>query len=107
MRYMIAALLTVACADDIASRDYTVAACPAPFAQSVTAYWPEVCDRGAGQSPRFATVEACVADLGLEIPAGSWSNGSTHPQRERCARETRVGLVTPADLRAGIEAASR
>ena len=107
MRYLFAAMLCAACADDLATRDYTIAECPAPFAQSVTAYSPEVCDRGAGQSPRFATVEACIAELGLTIPAGSWSYGSTHPQLARCAMETRSSLVTPADLRAGIDAASR
>ena len=107
MRYLFAAMLCAACADDLATRDYTIAEGPAPFAQSVTASWPEVCDRGAGQTPRFVTMETCIAELGLAIPAGSWSNGSTHPARERCVMETRAGLVTPADLRAGIEAASR
>ena len=107
MRYLFAAMLCAACADDLATRDYTIAECPAPFAQSVTAYWPEVCDRGAGQTPRFATVEACVAELGLTIPAGSWGNASTHPARERCVMEMRAALNTPADLRAGIEAARR
>ena len=107
MRYLLAALLTAACADDLATRDYTLTTCPAPFAQSASAYELEVCDRGAGQTPRFVTIEACVAELGLTIPAGTWSMASTHPARERCVMETRAGLNTPADIREGIEIAAR
>jgi len=97
MRYLIAALLTTACADDIATRDYTVATCPARFAVDD----PMVCDRGPGAAIRFATVARCVADLEAAIPS-TWSLSSTHPDEARCHAATGALLVTLDDVRRSV-----
>lgn len=96
---LLAALLLAACADDIATRDYTIDVCPPPPAMGSTAWFPETCDRGAGQSPRFVTVEACAAEIGIAIPTGSWGFDSTSPARERCVAAGAAALVTIYDLR--------
>lgn len=105
MRYLAAALLLAACADDIATRDYSVTTCPAPPARGSTAYYPTACDRGAGQSPRFVTVEACARELGLAIPSGSWGGGGAHPALSRCFTATGVSLETIDEIRGEITAA--
>lgn len=107
MRYALAALLLAACADDIATRDYTVSECPAPPARGSTAYYPETCDRGVGQTPRFVTIEACASELGLAIPSGSWGLSSTHPARERCVNAHAAALNTLDDVRTGITRAGQ
>lgn len=100
MRHILAlaATLLVACADDLATRDYTVSVCPArpPAGQS-----PTLCDRGAGASPRFVTVTACIDELMLRVPE-TWGLGSTHPDSERCAASGGAVLVTIDDVRAAL-----
>lgn len=102
MRYLIAALLLASCADDIATRDYTVSACPAPPARGSTSLYPELCDRGAGAAPRFVTIEECARDLALPLPDGSWGIASTHPDRERCVDARAGALNTLDDVRRAL-----
>lgn len=96
---LLAVLLLAACADDIATRDYTVTTCPPPPTQGQSI---EVCDRGVGQSPRFVTIEACAAELGLTIPAHSWGIASMSPARERCVAEGASALNTIDDVRRAL-----
>jgi hypothetical protein len=100
MRYLLAALLLAACADDLATRDYTVAACPPRIPSSE--YAPEVCDRGVGQAPRFVSIEVCIVEVGLPVPTGTWGLDSTHPERARCVAQGAGYLETIDDVRTAL-----
>lgn len=87
--------------DDPTGRDYTAEACPspvaAPDASPVDAR--DVCDRGRGYSPRFVTIEACLAELRLRAPEWGWGGRSTSPIYLRC--RPGVLVYTLDDVRSG------
>ena len=91
-----AAAIATGCADDIATRDYTLDACPARPRDPTSL---GVCDRGAGQVPRLVPVESCVMELGGDTSV-SWGFLSTHPAYERC--RPWVTVATLDDIRAGL-----
>lgn len=93
------ALAAVACgSDDPAGRDYTDAACPSAAA-SVPPEDRTVCDRGRGQSPRYVSIDACLAELRLRPASGSAGFNSTSPNYQRC--RTSVSVITLDDVRNG------
>ena len=59
----------------------------------------DLCDDGAGRTPRFITVEACMAEAGITVPRGrSYAvTGGGHPALRRCAPG--VFLYTYAEAR--------
>lgn len=108
MRYLIAALALAACApDDTAARDYTLDACPPPWGAEVANPVDRlmVCDRGAGESPRFATLVACQNEVNPQPRYTGYALNSTHPSAMRC-RAT-IGLVTIDDVRALVYETAR
>lgn len=84
--YVIAAALLVGCADDIAARDYTAEACPAPIAdpsvEPIDAR--DVCDRGRGYVPRFVSIAACMAEARVRPGTMGWGLRGTSPIFARC-----------------------
>lgn len=92
------AMLTTACGEDLAERDYTDTACPAPVDDDpVTATW--VCDRGRGQSPRYVPVAACMEEVRVRATVSGFGLNSTSPNYQRC--RPGVSLFTIDDVRRG------
>lgn len=103
MRFaVLLALAVVACGEaDPAGRDYTAEACPAPIPRQPGEPLDieGVCDHGRGYSPRYATLQQCLAELRLRPGPTGWGLNSTSPLYLRC--RPGVLVYTLDDVRNG------
>ena len=97
-RLVLLVVLALGCSADLTSsnpyagRTYRRTTCPRPPMNVIS-----MCDRGDGQTPRFVTLDECVAEVGGTL-GGVHGWNSTHPQRPECLSTAGVGLSTIEDI---------